>query len=282
MKKLISLCLSSMICAGIYAQGADTPVKTDKQQSHAAKKMKDQDKTASLEGRSFRVTFTEKPSDVKTTEAGVLDNNPVTLNKNNSSMLDAGSKVMLTFSNGNLLSPLFDETGCPYHLNTSGEGMYAFSAYCRLSSGSETGKTQANPSQDTKLEIDADRQNSGNIQQHDAADVTGQPNAMAADETKQHLPSGTLEQENEKANGNSTVPVAPPAADKTDNLQRQSENSVQAKTGSMASISGVVTGNAIQGTLSWKDSDGRLVSYSYTGSVASKKDLNDSHVVGMK
>ena len=53
-------------------------------------------------------------------------------------------------------------------------------------------------------------------------------------------------------------------------------------TSNRATWSGTVEGNKIQGNLSWTLNDGRTVSYSFTGSAATQKDLDSMQELGLK
>lgn len=274
MKKIMLFSVAALFCSATIAQDLDTkevPVK------ESGKKVKDQ-KTLTIDGRSFKVTFTERQMETAGTQTAATagTDNALPTTKPDYSMFDKNSKVIFTFTDGKLLSPIFAESGCPYRVNTSGNELVAFSSYCRLNTGNET--VEKPTAQDTKLEMDAAAANTARV--NDNKELTPAP-AAPVDETKDHLPQGTVRGDNAEMN-NTPASNTPPAPTKTEEIQRQTEQPVKAQSGMMATISGVVNGNSIQGTLSWTDSDGRKMSYSYSGSAASKKDMNDSHVVGMK
>jgi hypothetical protein len=292
MKKFISFSLMVFLSSAIFAQEVDTR-DVPLQKKSNSKKIKAEAKPVSLEGRSFKVTFTEKQletkstADTKSSNAEIKDNHDaLPADKPDYSMFDANSKVILTFSNGNLLSPIFSDAGCPYHVNTSGGDLVAFSASCKLNSGNEHLRNGNASGHDTKMEIDAynSGKTAGDIsEQHSIEAVPSQ--TMPADETKQHLPPGTARDDNAGMNNN-TAPATeqlPPSSTRTEEIQRQTESPVSNQQHEMmATISGLVSGNTIQGTLSWTGTDGKKIAYSYSGNVASKKDTDDSRVVGMK
>jgi hypothetical protein len=280
MRKITLLALAACLCASVVAQDAG------KQDGQLPKKNtgqeKEDSKMVSLDGKSFKVSFTEKRSDaapgtVSRKEKDKINNKEIQADKPDYSLFDLNSKVLLSFSGGNLLSPVFAGTGCPYKVNTSGESMLAFSAHCILNSGNAAVKMEKS-SQDTKLEMDAANATDKTAVTDPAqTDVVKVPNTMPPDETKQHIPPGTARDDNA---GTHTTPPAniPPS----EQIQNQAESPVQSHSGTMATISGVVSGNSIQGTLSWTDAEGKRMSYSYSGSAATKKDMDEIRTVGMK
>jgi hypothetical protein len=284
MKKIISFSLVAFLFTSAFAQDVNSKEgQIDKKSTD--KKVYQSAKEKSLDGRSFKIAFSEKQSDVKpVTQTGVATPTPdsKTLDKpvSDYSMFDANSKVMLTFSDGKLLSPVLADEGCPYKINTSGNEMYAFSSYCRLNTGNKKVNDQQSTAHDTKMEVDAANaaqpvSNETSMQGDIQAPVTTPP-----DETKQHLPPGTARNDNADLNTPPAGNVPPSVSG--DVIQRQVEPPVTTMNGTMATISGVVNGNSIQGTLSWNESDGKKMSYTFSGSAATKKDINDSKVVGMK
>jgi hypothetical protein len=281
MKNFISISLMALLCSSAFSQNVNSQEgQTDKKTSD--NNIKAEGKENTLDGRSFKISFTERQAEVKPApQSGVpMSNDAKSIEKpvSDYSVFDANSKVMLTFSEGKILSPVLTNEGCAYRTNVSGNGMYAFSSYCRLNTGNRkaTGETSA---QDTKMKMDA-----ANASQTVSAEP-GTPDPAApvttpADETKQHLPPGVARDDNADLN---TPPAGnvPPTM-QTQDIQRQAESPVNNQPGLMATISGVVNGNAIQGVMTWTEADGKKMSYAFSGSVATKKDLNDAHVVGMK
>src|SRR5215213_2881800 len=98
MKKIISFSLVALMCAGAFAQDVNT------KEQPVQKKSSDKNvKSATLDGRSFKITFAERKSDVKPVpQTGVTDPAPDTKMMDQPvsdySMFDANSKVMITFS----------------------------------------------------------------------------------------------------------------------------------------------------------------------------------------
>lgn len=282
MKNLMSFLLASAVSTCVFAQGADA-----KKTQPDPQKSKQEIVQPGLNERSFKISFTQRAVDVKpgTDKPASEKISDANHDKPDYSAFDANSRVMLTFSKGNLISPIFAEA-CPYRMNASGNEMYAFSAYCRLSSGKETKATNTEESSlDSKMKMDADHAESEIVNNPGRKE----PEVMPVDETNKHIPPGMVRDENAGTTPVSTpvttpqstpatIPASPPgAAPSKNNLAP-----VQIEKGPMAKISGVITGNSIQGTLSWTEADGRMVSYSYSGNAATKKDLNESSVVGMK
>src|SRR5688572_12672639 len=271
MKKIISFSLAAALCTSAFAQDVNTQERQiDKKSSE--NQMKEIVKSAGLDGRSFKITFTERAVDVKPAPqsgtATIPENKTMDKAVSDYSMFDANSKVMLTFSDGRLLSPVFATDGCPYKINTSGNEMHAFSAYCRLNTGNKKLNEEIS-AQDTKMKMDADNAANQQAVESGRADVVTAPATTPPDETKQHLPPGTARDDNAEMK---TPPAGtvPPSV-QTHDIQIQAEPPVKAQSGMMASVSGVVNGNSIQGTLSWTESDGRKMSYAFSGSAASKK-----------
>jgi len=281
MKKYISFSLAALLFTNAFAQ----EIKSSEGQleKKSSDKKSEVARQASLDGRSFKVFFTERNAEAVSAQSGVTSGSAdvKTLDKpvSDYSMFDANSKVMLTFTDGKILSPIFLSEGCSYRINTSGNDMYAFSSYCRLNTGNKKVNDEMS-SHDTKMEMDA--ANSGQPAStgiNDPKEVKA-PVTVPPDETKQHLPPGTARDDNA---GMNTPPAGtvPPSV-KSEDIQRQVESPVNNVSGSMATISGVVNGNAIKGTLSWTDTDGKRISYAFSGSAATKKDMNDTKTVGMR
>jgi len=283
MKKFISFSLVALLCTNAMAQDVKSSDRQLEKKSPDVK-AKETVKTNSLDGRSFNVTFAERQAEVKPapqTDASSAKTDVKTLDKpvSDYSVFDANSKVMFTFSDGKLLSPIFMDDGCAYRINTSGNEMYAFSSYCRLNTGNKKANEEVT-AHDSKMEMDASNANKQVAKEPGSPDVMNAPATVPPDETKQHLPPGVARDDNADLN---TPPAGnvPPSMQSKD-VQRQDESPVNNAAGSMATISGVVNGNAIQGTLSWTETDGRKMSYAFSGGAATKKDMNDSQVVGMK
>ena len=281
MKKLISFSLVAFMFSSAIAQDINSREEQTDKKATDNSKVKEVAKSTSLDGRSFKITFTESqaqvkpvsPTDVSGTDVKTLEK-PVS----DYSVFDANSKVMFTFSEGKILSPVLSDEGCSYRTNASGNGMYAFSSYCRLNTGNRNTNHDVT-AQDTKMKIDAANAKQPASSEPGTADVTA-PVTTPPDETKQHLPPGVARDDNADLN---TPPAGnvPPTTQGGD-IQRQIESPVNSQPGSMATISGVVNGNSIQGMMTWTEADGRKISYAFSGSAATKKDMNDSQVVGMK
>ena len=282
MKKLISYSLAAILCtASAFAQ--DTKPQEPKQKT-SEKKIKEE-KQASLDGRSFKISFTERQIDSKpilNADKETVKNNGATPQtaQQDYSTFDVNSKVIITFANGQIMSPIFAGGSCPYRLNTSGNDMYAFSSYCRLNSGNEKVNSESQP-HDTKMEVEAANAANKKAAAQEKTDVINPPATMPPDETKQHLPPGTARDDNAGMNNTPPAGNVPPTM-QSEQIQRQAEPPAQTQSGYMATISGVVSGNSIQGTLSWTAADGKKMSYSYSGTAATKKDTNDSRMVGLK
>src|SRR6188768_537182 len=134
MKKFISFSLVAMIFTNAFAQEINSKA-PDKKAGEVVKPV-------SLDGRSFKITFTERKAEVNPAQqpgvtAGNADTKTLDKPVSDYSVFDANSKVMLTFSDGKILSPIFLTEGCPYRINTSGNDMYAFSSYCRMNTGNK-------------------------------------------------------------------------------------------------------------------------------------------------
>jgi len=264
----------------LYAQEVNTKQGQPEKKSYDSN-VKGTAKSISLDGRSFKVTFTERQAEVKppaqTGAVGTTDAKTIEKPVSDYSVFDANSKVMLTFSDGKILSPILADGGCPYRINTSGNQMIAFSTYCHLNTGNK--KTEEATAHDTKMEVDAANAKQ-QVSSTGSPDLMTPPATVPPDETKQHLPPGVARTDNADLN---TPPGGQPSpVMQSEDIQRQTESPVRPDHGAMAVISGVVNGNAIQGTLTWSEADGRKMSYAFSGSTATKKDMNDSHIMGMK
>jgi hypothetical protein len=282
MKKLISFSLMALLCSGAFSQDINSREgQTDKKSIDNNNKVKEAVKKNTLDGRSFKVSFTERQAEVKpVSQTGApITNDSKTIEKpvSDYSVFDANSKVMFTFSDQKILSPVLASDGCPYRTNVSGNEMYAFSSYCRLNTGNRKVDHEVS-AQDTKMKIDAANSTQPVSAEQGAADITA-PVTTPPDETKQHLPPGVARDDNAGLN-------TPPAGNESPTIQRKDiqrqDESPLNNSGYMAAISGVVNGNAIQGVITWTESDGRKISYAFSGSAATKKDMNDTQVVGMK
>jgi hypothetical protein len=130
------------------------------------------------------------------------------------------------------------------------------------------------------MEMNAANSNQTVTKESGSPDIMSAPATVPPDETKQHLPPGVARADNADLNTPPAGNVSPTSQDK--DIQQQDQSPVKSTLGSMATISGVVNGNAIHGTLTWTEADGKKISYAFTGGAATKKDMNDSQVVGMK
>jgi len=283
MKKLISSSLVALLCTGAIAQEVKS---TERQLEKKSTDIKANEatKTNSLDGRSFKIAFTERQAEVKPvpqTGASSAKTDVKSIDKpvSDYSVFDANSKVMLSFANGKLLSPIFMDDGCAYRINTSGNEMYAFSSYCRLNTGNQKGNDEST-AHDSKMEMDAANSNQPVTNEPGSPDIMTAPATVPPDETKQHLPPGVAHADNADMNTPPAGNVSPTLQDK--DVQQQVQSPVKSTAGSMATISGVVNGNTIHGTLTWTEADGKKMNYAFTGGAATKKDMNDSQVVGMK
>jgi len=282
MKKLLSFLVAVSLCYGIAAQDSKVKDNPVEKKNSSLKKVKNEPGSAPLDGRAFKISFTGKKMPLaEDKQQQSKDNNVV--NSQNSRpeypAFDVNSKVILSFANGNIFSPIFEKSDCPYRLNTSGNKDYSFTASCRLNSGNEPATAEGSKVQDTKMEIDAAPKNMSGTE---VPDLVNGPNSMPPDETKQHLPPGTDRENIPEMNNGAAKNISPPVPTKSEEIEWQSKSPVQVQTGYLATMSGVVSGNSIEGTLSWTDADGQKVSYSYTGHAATKKDADESNVVGMK
>src|SRR4051812_11171353 len=132
MKKIIAITLGCFIGAGIFAQDKKAQ-NSDSQKQNSPSVNKKSTSKATLEGRSFKISFTEKKGEMTGNEtdspgktsadatAGKSKMDKAAMQSGNSgySMFDANSKVLISFADGNLKSPIFESNGCPYHINAN-------------------------------------------------------------------------------------------------------------------------------------------------------------------
>ena len=281
MKKPFVFLIAAAISLGAYAQDpgmkeTQEPVK----KSSEEKKVSEQAALPSLDGRSFKISFTDKTGgkkDDKTVmEPGSTASSvPATGNPD----FRAGNKVILSFNKSTLYSTVFESSGCPYRVNAASGAMVAFTAVCHLNTGEDKSAASA-PVQDTKMEIET-YQNQVNKQEN-RMDNTGRRDELKPDPELQKSDELPVPAQPDKASV-APPPAIPPAAPEGGTQPVVPPTTAPASTsGYMAVVSGTVSGNSIQGTLSWTDASGTALRYSFSGQAVTSKDADENRQMGMK
>jgi hypothetical protein len=307
MKKILII-IPFLMMSTVFAQDAKTNMSETKMKSDKDKI----DQTLNpLDGKAYKVTFTmagetdkkmsnmhskTKKDNKKNASNEVGDeNHDQKMSDNQTVSSEAGplahKHAVLRFENGMVQSSVLNKqnvSGCSYHVTATGSNqLYSFTSNCTMSTGmnSSENKSSANSSSDVNKNMNNPAGNSVQSSKNDNS--TGTP-------TEDRMPEGknsTEPRDNTSApnsgsttiTGSSTTVNTPGTQVQQGNQQNSAMGSgLQSSSSVTASLTGLIDGNTINGTLTCWSADGKMTKYSFTGTKASKSEINSESETGMK
>jgi hypothetical protein len=215
----------------------------------------------------------------------------------------AHKKAVLRFENGMIQSSLLSKeniSGCAYHVTSTGSNqLYSFISTCMNTMNSSHNNKSYSPSSGN---------NNSTIVSPSGTDVSSPRDNTSTPNTNSNSISGsesTTPSPSGSSTGTGTISTTPPVTssptDKMNenslpNTANQTDSSIQlnktqnamgtqqenSSSAVSASISGLIDGNSISGTLTCWTADGKMVKYNFTGTKASKSEINSESEIGMK
>jgi hypothetical protein len=257
MKKI--LIVVPLLMSVVFAQNPNTKNSEPEKKSGFS----DQPAANALDGKAYKVTFKAMSEEDKLTSSDKQYNqnepaktvleSPVEKNSGKSrdySSTDqplANTHALLKFENGSVKSSTLDKEAmneCAYHITASGsDELYSFTSFCMNNPGTSVNKPD-------------------NIIQKEKPEKT-----LIPDNSTVQTEIGEPKTDRNMSDVKSDHPVA--GTNETE-INRVNSHGIS---GRSASISGVINGNSITGTLVCWMENGKSIRYSFTGSRASQKEI---------